>query len=245
MVAFSVLLLVPIGLDNAFAATIEIKDQATCQALGGNFFGTPGVSVCFFGSFTVDADDTLNIENLVVQIGSGGFSNSGNVVLVGGSETNSGTLNLIQGASLVNECGATITAQGGDGLNSGSILAAAQTGETITNFGTINLNGGDGQASAALLIGSGTIVNNHGTINENPGSGPFSGIIRLLGTGVFNDDLPDECTSEIVGGEFLSIDTTALMLAGLQSSAIWMLPVLAGAAGVGAFYIKTRMNKDN
>jgi len=234
MVAFSVLLLVPIGLDNAFAATIEIKDQATCQALGGNFFGTPGVSVCFFGSFTVDADDTLNIENLVVQIGSGGFTNSGNVVLVGGSETNSGTLNLIQGASLVNECDATITAQGGDGLNSGSILAAAQTGETITNFGTINLNGGDGQASAALLIGSG-----HGTINENPGSGPFSGIIRLLGTGVFNDDLPDECTSEIVGGELLSIDSTALLLAGAQSFS-WMIPLVLSVLGIGLFVVSRK-----
>jgi len=47
-----------------------------------------------------------------------------------------------------------------------------------------------------------------------------------------------------VGGEFLPIDSTALMLAGLQSSAIWMLPVLAGAAGIGAYYIKTRMNKE-
>ena len=49
---------------------------------------------------------------------------------------------------------------------------------------------------------------------------------------------------DVVGGELLPIDTTALILAGLQTSAIWMLPVLAGAAGVGAFYIKTRMNKE-
>ncbi len=55
-------------------------------------------------------------------------------------------------------------------------------------------------------------------------------------------DLIESCDLE-VGGELLSIDNTALLLAGLQSSAIWMLPVLAGAAGVGAFYIKTRMNK--
>ena len=48
----------------------------------------------------------------------------------------------------------------------------------------------------------------------------------------------------IVGGEFLPIDSTALVLAGLQSSAIWMLPVLAGAAGVGAYYIRTRMTKE-
>jgi len=49
---------------------------------------------------------------------------------------------------------------------------------------------------------------------------------------------------QAVGGNLLPVDSTALMLAGLQSSAIWMLPVLAGAAGVGAFYIKSRMNKE-
>jgi len=48
----------------------------------------------------------------------------------------------------------------------------------------------------------------------------------------------------VVGGEFSPIDSTALVLAGLQSSAIWMLPILAGAAGIGAYYIKTRMNKE-
>ena len=47
-----------------------------------------------------------------------------------------------------------------------------------------------------------------------------------------------------VGGEFLPIDNTALMLAGLQSSAIWMLPALAGIAGVGAYFIRTRMTKE-
>ena len=47
----------------------------------------------------------------------------------------------------------------------------------------------------------------------------------------------------LVGGEFLSIDSTALLLAGLQSSVIWMLPVLAGAAGIGiaAFKIRQRI----
>ena len=47
-----------------------------------------------------------------------------------------------------------------------------------------------------------------------------------------------------VGGELLPIESTSLMLAGLQTSAIWMLPVLAGAVGTGAYYIRTRMNKD-
>ncbi len=48
----------------------------------------------------------------------------------------------------------------------------------------------------------------------------------------------------VVGGEFSPIDSTALLLAGLQTSAIWMLPVLAGVAGsaFGVLYIKSRRN---
>ena len=48
----------------------------------------------------------------------------------------------------------------------------------------------------------------------------------------------------VVGGELLSIESTSLILAGLQSSAIWMLPVLAGVAGsaFGILYIKSRRN---
>ena len=49
---------------------------------------------------------------------------------------------------------------------------------------------------------------------------------------------------DAVGGELLPIDNTALMLAGIQSSTIWMLPALAGIAGAGAFFVRTRMNKE-
>ena len=55
----------------------------------------------------------------------------------------------------------------------------------------------------------------------------------------------NQCNVEqVVGGEFLPIDSTALVLAGLQTSAIWMLPVLAGIAGsaFGVLYIKSRRN---
>jgi hypothetical protein len=60
----------------------------------------------------------------------------------------------------------------------------------------------------------------------------------------FKDKLAGEVPPPKVGGEFLPIDTTALFIAGLQSSAIWMLPTLVGAAGLGAYFIKSRMNKD-
>jgi len=66
---------------------------------------------------------------------------------------------------------------------------------------------------------------------------------RQLGLNIFT--FLNECISKpVVGGEFLPIDSTALMLAGLQTSAIWMLPVLAGVAGsaFGVLYIKSRRN---
>jgi len=47
-----------------------------------------------------------------------------------------------------------------------------------------------------------------------------------------------------VGGELLSLDTTALMLAGLQSSAVWMIPTLAGLAAAGFYLVKFRANKE-
>jgi len=50
--------------------------------------------------------------------------------------------------------------------------------------------------------------------------------------------------AKVVGGEFLPIDSTALVLAGLQTSAIWMIPVLAGVAGAGFYLVKFRMNKE-
>ena len=46
----------------------------------------------------------------------------------------------------------------------------------------------------------------------------------------------------VVGGEIIPIESTALLLAGVQTTAIWMFPVIAGAAGATAFYLKSRKN---
>ena len=45
----------------------------------------------------------------------------------------------------------------------------------------------------------------------------------------------------VVGGESLSIDTTALILAGAQTSAVWIMSILVvGSVAFGALYITTR-----
>ena len=59
------------------------------------------------------------------------------------------------------------------------------------------------------------------------------------------DGVGDACdTTLTVGGELLSLNLTALIVAGFSSSAIWMLPTLAGLAGVGVYLAKFR-NREN
>ena len=43
-----------------------------------------------------------------------------------------------------------------------------------------------------------------------------------------------------VGGEILPINSMALMLAGVQSISMWMIPVVLAGAGIGVFVIKKR-----
>jgi len=50
--------------------------------------------------------------------------------------------------------------------------------------------------------------------------------------------------SKQVAGELLPIDSSALMIAGLTSMSVWMIPAIAGLAGVGVYLVKHRANRD-
>ena len=52
----------------------------------------------------------------------------------------------------------------------------------------------------------------------------------------------DDLEFDLVGGETIPIDTTALFVAGLQASALWMMPAFGLAAGAVALYLKSRQN---
>ncbi len=48
----------------------------------------------------------------------------------------------------------------------------------------------------------------------------------------------------MVGGEFLPLDTTALLIAGLSANLSIIVPIAAGIAGVGAYYIRSKIIKE-
>ncbi len=52
-----------------------------------------------------------------------------------------------------------------------------------------------------------------------------------------------EPIDEPVAGELLLVDSSALVIGGLASSAVWMIPIVAGIAGAGLYLVKLRTNR--
>lgn len=103
-------------------------------------------------------------------------------------------------------------------------------GNTYTIQVTINDGASDFDWNA-------TVDNVPGIVEECGGVGAFPLFDYIFAT-YFDPNFV------VVGGEFLPIDSTALVLAGLQSSAVWMIPTLAGIAGAGFYLVKFRTNKE-
>jgi len=59
---------------------------------------------------------------------------------------------------------------------------------------------------------------------------------------IFGSGAPEDVGGNPVGGELLPIDTTALVIAGIQSGALWALPTLGAVVGtgLGLFYFQIK-----
>ena len=75
------------------------------------------------------------------------------------------------------------------------------------------------------------------------GTRPFS-VIQDFFASAFIEDITTTPQKIMVGGELLPIDTTALLLAGAQTNAVWIISALAviGSVAFGALYITTKRN---
>ena len=73
------------------------------------------------------------------------------------------------------------------------------------------------------------------SITIQPTASPFDGGVAYFKV---------ETHKAPVAGELLSLDTSALAVAGLASSTAWMIPAVAGIAGAAVYLIKFRANRD-
>ena len=160
-----------------------------------------------------------------------------------------GSITIDNGLNLRINSGFSLTNQGPITMTDGDVDDIFVEGGLLFNdcTGTIELAGG-GMIFVPLFGASGTFIN-HGAVTGGTASNNIlinlNGLVQNSGTlqgGISNSGGTFETIASIciIGGELLPIDSTALVLAGLQSSAIWMLPVLAGAAGAGIAAFKFR-----
>jgi len=103
------------------------------------------------------------------------------------------------------------------------------TGGTMINHGTMTgtLVGGPNEFDNHLVLRTGGLVQNSGTLP-----------VATINNGGTIDEIPSICN--IVAGELLPLDSSALMIAGLTSMSVWMIPTVLGLAGAGVYLVKFR-----
>jgi hypothetical protein len=229
-------------------AFLVIDGSASASSVG--LIGTSFQGILTnFGEVTVIGGNT---NTGVITVGNAAqLINKNKMTFRGGIASTSGSLQPQAGGRVTNDCSAVMTFIG-NRMNSGVLSNAG----AVTNKGHMEFNGGSEG-------GSGSLINNLGTVsNENPGGvdilvavNPTAGIDfnpsgplnagTLIGNTIIDNTLANTCPvnniddEQIIGGEIIPLDTTALLLAGAQSSS-WMIPVVLSVLGIGLFVVSRK-----
>lgn len=195
---------------------------------------------------------TLPIDGSVavgVKLFASGVSNVHTVTLIDSQAALDALIASING--MVQPGGLTAIAATIDALSAEMLGNAIVLDKEVIDISTdgSETQGGDPVASAAAAVLAGIEQVNAlgiGTMpNFNAGVGSFS--VEVNDFMDFEDALADKIMTELcnegVGGEMLSINTTALLVSGAFANAFWMLPILVGIAGTGLYLTKSRWNK--
>jgi len=238
------------GANGCFHISIDIGNMfAWCAGIPGDLGKIPinpiadGVPLNVIGA--VSGVDTLAFAAgnvFYTSSGSGGLGSFGTIDLVTGITTNKINPILAHGMALDPFTGDLILFGGNtinqiDPLNpavikSSKIVPGVNFDQgTVDGLGHIFVADNNGKLVFMDYSGSG-LVGNAGNFLSMPFLAfNLDDIAPMVGPG----------SNPPVGGTILPIDTT-LLIAGAFTNAVWMVPVLAGAAGTTAFYLKTRKN---
>jgi len=127
------------------------------------------------------------------------------------------------------------------------------SGDGTKNSGVDTSDARDAALAGVVDVINGIVISPNPTVvdfyKDNIIGGQGSFLLEALTFADFEEAIEKKILLEIcpgngVGGEFLSINTTALILAGAQTNAVWIMSALAaiGSVAFGALYLKTRKN---
>jgi hypothetical protein len=143
----------------------------------------------------------------------------------------------------VSSCGVegTILFDSGDSavITCGSITISIVTGSVLITFDM-----GGGLMTTTLNSGSITFEPTPNFLNVETGDGTtgtieIDGVITPLeGNQRMTFDMTQPNDSQVIGGEIISLDTTALLIAGFQTSNVWILSVFLAGIGLIVYRLK-------
>ncbi|MEQ1858731.1 MAG: FG-GAP-like repeat-containing protein [Chthoniobacteraceae bacterium] len=209
----------------------------TTSVAGGTltFNNTANLASLNLSSGTLNGNGTVNVSAAInwtggAMTGSGITNANGGLTLSGGTHTldsrtlsnvgaatwSAGSLNLLNGATINNQIGATFTTN-----FDGSITQFNPV--TFNNAGTFTKNGGTGITSSAAIF------NNTGTVNINSGTLSFSNFTQTAGTtSLAGGNLGGGITFAFQSGELRGAGT---ITGNVNNSGATVRPGGTGAAG--------------
>jgi len=101
----------------------------------------------------------------------------------------------------------------------------------LDNAGTLNV-----ESTGIINIGSDTSasLSNSGIINGPGVINLFGNVIEVDNTGTITAIINEIFTDAVaIGGEIIQIESTAVLLAGAQTTSSWLIPVIVSAIGIG------------
>lgn len=127
------------------------------------------------------------------------------------------------------------------------------SGDGAENDGDDTSTARDAALAAGVDVINGLVIDPAGepgletfyTDNVIGGTGAFVSVADTFGD--FAVAIKDKLGREIcnpVGGESLNINTASLFVTGLSANAIWIIPTLAGLAGTGIYFIRSRKDSE-
>ncbi len=122
-------------------------------------------------------------------------------------------------------------------VGSGSIVTInTADSNNLNNIGTLNVDSG-----AAINIGSdgSALLSNDGTINGPGQINLFGKVIEVENTGTITAIINEIFTDALaIGGEIIPIESTAVLLAGAQTTSSWLIPVIVSAVGISIVLVR-------
>jgi len=127
------------------------------------------------------------------------------------------------------------------------------SGDGATNTGDNTPDARDAALSGEIDTINGIFIEGEGGLEAYYTNNVIGGVDEFLAVASSFEDFEPAILNKLVkevekpkpvAGELLSLDSSALVIAGLTGSAVWMIPTIAGIAGAGMYLIKFRTNRD-